>query len=89
MRSFQAKLLYLMVAVLVLLQAATMIAVHVTGRRTMFDSIDEELRVGTRIFDQILAQRGQQLSETVAILASDWAFREAVAFSDTPDTNET
>ncbi len=84
MRSFQAKLLFLMVAVLVLLQAATLIAVHVAGREAVDKSIDDELVVGTKILDQILDQKGQQLSETVRILASDYAFREAVAFGDAP-----
>jgi len=83
-RSFQAKLLYLMVAVLVLLQAATLVAVHETNRRTMYASIDDELRVGSLILDQILAGRAQQLSITVRVLASDFAFREAVALGDQP-----
>src|SRR5215216_3584472 len=82
MRSFQAKLLYLMVAVLVLLQVATLVAVHVTGRRTMENGIDEELRVGTRILDQILEWQGEELSGTVRILARDYAFLEAVGFTD-------
>src|SRR5690349_5368113 len=84
MRSFQAKLLYLMVAVLVLLQAATLVAVHVAGRQAVKESIDDELTVGTKILDQILEQKGQQLSETVRILAADYAFREAVASGDAP-----
>jgi len=84
MRSFQAKLLYLMVTVLVLLQAATLTAVHVAGRQTMEKDIDEELRVGARVLDQILARQGQQLSEMVRILAADYALREAVAFGDAP-----
>ncbi len=83
-RSFQAKLLYLMVAVLILLQAATLIAVHVAGQKTMFASIDDELRVGTRIVDQILAKQGEQLSQTVRVLASDFAFREAIALGERP-----
>src|SRR5687768_2168744 len=83
-RSFQAKLLYLMVAVLILLQAATLVAVHVAGRRTMFSSIDDELRVGTNILDQILERQGEQLSQTVRVLASDFAFREAIALGEGP-----
>jgi len=83
-RSFQAKLVYLTVAVLVLLQAATLIAVHFAGQRTMRDSIADELRVGSRVLDRILAVRGRQLSETVRALASDYAFREAVAIGERP-----
>src|SRR5687767_743539 len=83
-RSFQAKLLYLMVAVLILLQAATLVAVHVAGRQTMFESIDDELRVGARIFNQILVRQGDQLSQTVRVLAADFAFREAIAIGEGP-----
>jgi diguanylate cyclase (GGDEF)-like protein len=83
-RSFQAKLLYLMVAVLVLLQAATLIAVHFTNQRTMNRSIDEELRVGRGVIDHILNGRAQQLSTSVSVLARDFPFREAVALSDRP-----
>jgi diguanylate cyclase (GGDEF)-like protein len=83
-RSFQAKLLYLMIAVLLLLQAATLIAVHITGQRTMRRSVAEELTVGGRVLDRILYGRGQQLSDTVRVLASDFAFREAIASGDRP-----
>ena len=81
-RSFQAKLLYLMVAVLVLLQTATLVAVHVANRQTMENSIDEELRVGSKILDQILAARARRLLDNVRVLAADFAFRETVATSD-------
>ena len=83
-RSFQAKLLYLMVAVLVLLQTATLVAVHVANQRTMRKSIDEELRVGSGVLDQIMTSRGEQLSTNLKVLASDYAFREAVALTDRP-----
>ncbi len=83
-RSFQTKLLALMVVALVLLQAATLIAVHVAGQRTMRKSLAEELRVGSRVLDRILSGRGSQLSDTVRVLASDFAFREAIASGDRP-----
>ena len=81
-RSFQAKLLYLMVAVLVLLQAATLVAVHVANQRTMRNSIDEELRVGSNILGQIVSARAAQLSDNVRLLTGDYAFREAVGLGD-------
>lgn len=84
MRSFQAKLLYLMVAVLVLFQAATLIAVHIAGRQTIEKDINKELQVGAGILDQILSGKGKELSGTVRILATDYAFREAVALDDAP-----
>src|SRR6185436_6836531 len=87
MRSFQAKLAVLFVAVLVLLLTAVLIAVHVAGQATLRKSIGEELRVGSRLLDRILEGRGRQLSETVRVLASDFAFREAVASADEPTIN--
>ncbi|HEX6179559.1 MAG TPA: EAL domain-containing protein, partial [Thermoanaerobaculia bacterium] len=54
------------------------------GQRTMQRSIAEELRVGSNVVDQMLAARGRQLSDTVRVLAADFAFREAVASGDRP-----
>lgn len=83
-RSFQAKLLYLMIAGLVLLQAATLVAVDVSGRRTLHNRLADELQVGGRVLDRILQVRGRQLSETVRVMAADFAFREAIASEDRP-----
>ncbi|HJQ36810.1 MAG TPA: EAL domain-containing protein [Thermoanaerobaculia bacterium] len=84
MRSFQAKLVYLTVAVLVLLQAATLIAVHVAGERTMRRSVAHELLVGSNVLDRTLNVRGRQLLLAVRALAGDFAFRDAVASADRP-----
>ncbi len=83
-RSFQARLLALTVTALVLLQAATLVALHVTGERNLKRTLAEELRVGARVLDRILSARGRQLSDTVRVLAADFAFREAVASGDRP-----
>ncbi len=83
-RSFQTKLLALMVCVLFLLQAATLIAVRVAGQRNLQNTLADELRVGARVLNRILWARGRQLSDTVRVLASDFAFREAVASGDRP-----
>ncbi|HSF19437.1 MAG TPA: EAL domain-containing protein [Vicinamibacteria bacterium] len=84
-RSFQARLLSLMTAGLVLLQAVTLVAVHLAGQRTLENTVTEELRVGARVLDRILLARGAQLSDTVRVLAADFAFREVVASGD-PET---
>lgn len=81
-RSFQAKLLALTVTALVLLQAATLAALHVAGQRNLKRTLAEELRVGARVLDRILSARGRQLSDTVRVLTADFAFREAVASAD-------
>jgi len=83
-RSFQARLLGLMVVILFLLQAATLTAVHLAGLRNLRNTLAEELDVGSRVLDRILGARGRQLSDTVRVLAADFAFREAVASGDHP-----
>jgi diguanylate cyclase (GGDEF)-like protein len=81
-RSFQARLLYLLIAVLVLLEAGTLISVHFAGQQTLRRSIADELRVGARVLDRILETRAGQLSGSLRVLARDFAFREAVASTD-------
>ena len=83
-RTFQTKLISLLVVILVLLQAATLIAVHVARQRTLTRSVADELRVGGRVIDRVIDSRGRQLSDTVRVLASDFAFREAIASGDQP-----
>ncbi|MEA2490219.1 MAG: hypothetical protein QOH21_2011 [Acidobacteriota bacterium] len=81
-RSFQARLLYLLIAVLVLLEAGTLISVHVAGQRTLRQTVDGELQVGARVLDRILDTRARQLSESLRVLALDFPFRQAVAGAD-------
>ena len=83
-RSFQARLLYLLIAVLVLLEVGTLVSVHFAGQRTLRSTVAEELRVGARVLDRILATRARQLSDSLRVLAFDFPFRDAVASSDLP-----
>jgi diguanylate cyclase (GGDEF)-like protein len=83
-RSFQTKLLILLIAVLVLLQAGTLVSVHLAGQRTLRRTIDNELKLGARILDRILDTRARQLQDSLRVLALDFAFREAIASADLP-----
>ena len=83
-RSFQTRLLELFVGVLLLLQVTTMVSVYLAGERTLQRSVAAELRVGARVLDRLLSTRGRQLSESLRVLALDFAFREAVASGDRP-----
>src|SRR5436190_2880071 len=81
-RSFQAKLVYLLIGVLVLLQTVTLASIHFAGMRSVNRRLIDELHVGGRVFDRLLATRGRQLSESLRVLAADFPFREAVGLSD-------
>ncbi|HYC60885.1 MAG TPA: EAL domain-containing protein [Thermoanaerobaculia bacterium] len=83
-RSFQARLLYLLIAVLVLLQAGTLISVHFAGRRTLRSSVANDLRVGNNVLDRVMQTRARSLSDSLGLLVRDFAFREAVASADLP-----
>src|SRR6185436_5427398 len=82
--TFQARLLYLIIAVLVLLEAGTLISVHYAGQQTLRRSITAELGVGARVLDRVLETRARQLSDSLRVLVRDFAFREAVASTDLP-----
>jgi diguanylate cyclase (GGDEF)-like protein len=81
-RSFQTKLLYLVIAVLLLLQAATLVSVHFAGQASLRSMVADELRLGRRVFDRLLGTRAAQASESVRVLASDFPFRQTVAEGD-------
>ncbi|MEO8382454.1 MAG: EAL domain-containing protein [Acidobacteriota bacterium] len=83
-RTFQARLLYLVIAVLVLLESGTLVSVHFAGRRTVRRTVSEELRVGTRVLQRVLETRAKQLAESARVLVRDFPFREAVASADLP-----
>jgi diguanylate cyclase (GGDEF)-like protein len=80
--SFQARLLYLIIAVLVLLEAGTLVSVHYAGRGAMERTVAEELRVGARVFDRILQMRARTLAEQSKVLVGDFAFRNTIALAD-------
>src|SRR5437870_3213445 len=83
-RSFQAKLVYLLIGVLVLLQTVTLAAIHFAGMQSLHRNLVEELRLGSRVFERLLANRARQLSDSLRVLAADFAFRAAVASGDQP-----
>src|SRR5262245_3994396 len=83
-RSFQAKLVYLLIGVLVLLQTVTLAAIHFAGLRSQHHDLLAQLDVGGRVFDQILDTRARQLSDSLRVLAADFGFRQTVAKNDRP-----
>jgi len=83
-RTFQARLLWLIVAVLALLEAGTLFSVYFAGQRTLGKSVHDQLQVGAKIFERTLQERALRLAGNLRILAKDFAFRELVASGDVP-----
>ncbi len=80
--SFQRKLVSFIISLLVFLAVLTLIAVFYANRRSVTTQATNDLRVGSRLFDRLLASRGAQVGQSVRVLSADFAFREAIASSD-------
>ena len=80
--SFGARLVIALVAILLLMQAATLLIIDVAVDRAVNRQLAARLDVGDRVWHQLQVDRGNELTQAVSALASDFAFREAVATGD-------
>ncbi|WP_457808290.1 EAL domain-containing protein [Kushneria sp. EE4] len=81
--SFRGRLLLVMLAVLVVAQLGTAMATLDTIRRDVLHKGSREIDVALDVTRQLLVERGHHLRDNVAVLASDFGFRSAVATQDT------
>ncbi|MFC0339079.1 diguanylate cyclase/phosphodiesterase [Kushneria avicenniae] len=81
--SFRRRLLLIMLAVLAVAQLGTALATLDTIRRDVLNKGSREIDVALDVTRQLLAERGHHLRDNVAVLASDFGFRAAVATEDT------
>jgi diguanylate cyclase (GGDEF)-like protein len=82
--SFRHKILLLLVTCMCLAQVVTMLATLATTNSTVRQSVNEDLLVAERTFDQLFEQRFLQLSQSVQVLVDDFGFRSALSSQDTP-----
>lgn len=80
--SFGARIVVVLVATLLLMQLATLLIVDVAVDRDVHRQLAERIDVGDKVWRQLQRDRGQELTLAVGALASDFAFREAVATGD-------
>ena len=83
MRTFRSKVLTLTVLVVLVSQLATVGSVLITARDASRVRAEQQLIGGGGTFKRLVHNRGQLLTQTVRTLASDFAFKEAVATGDT------
>ena len=81
--SFRRRLLLVMLAVLVIAQLGTAVATLDTIRRDVLQKGGREIDVALDVTRELLVERGRHLRDNVAVLASDFGFRSAVATQDT------
>jgi len=78
----RTRIIVFFVALLALVQLAAFALVNAANSRNAHQKIEEELSVGERVFQRLLAQNAQNLTQDARLLASDFAFREAAATRD-------
>jgi diguanylate cyclase (GGDEF)-like protein len=82
MNSFRNRLLALIIGLVVATQSVTLVAVLYSTAHEARVRADERLRYGSQVVQQYLRLRAGQLSSTVAVMATDIGFKEAVASRD-------
>src|SRR5690349_8254227 len=78
----QTRIIIFFVALLALVQVAAFWLVNAANSRNAETKIAEELNVGQRVFARLLDQNADKLKMSARVLASDFAFREAIATHD-------
>ena len=81
--SLGTRLVLFFVALLVLVQGLGAFLVIQANSQIARQTIDGELEQGERVFRKLLSQNQARLEQGVAILSSDFAFRQAIAANDT------
>jgi diguanylate cyclase (GGDEF)-like protein len=81
--SLGTRLVIFFVALLVLVQGLGAFLVIQANSQIARQTIDGELEQGERVFRKQLSQNQARLEQGVAILSSDFAFRQAIATNDT------
>jgi diguanylate cyclase (GGDEF)-like protein len=84
MSSFRKRLLVLIIGLVVVTQTVTLAAVLASTAHNVEARAAEQLRSGSSFVQQLIRFRGSQLANGVAVLATDFGFREAVASGDVP-----
>ncbi len=83
-RSLQTRIVVVFLVLLVTVQLAGYTFIHNAITDNARRHAQDELAVGERVFNRLLAQSNLRLTQTAQALAADFALREAVATRDRP-----
>lgn len=67
---------------LIAVQLASFVFIRYAIEQTAQNTLREELRVGSRVFQHLLRQNSEKLVEATSVLTYDFGFREAIATRD-------
>ncbi|MDZ4194103.1 MAG: cache domain-containing protein, partial [Pseudomonas sp.] len=82
--SFQARISGVLILLLLVVIGALYVAVKAATDAAVRAQAQEQLNVGSLVFEQLLALRSDQLQQAAQVLAADFGFKEAVASGDAP-----
>ena len=80
--SLRIRIVVFFATLLILVQGLAFVLVNTANYQIATESIEQELGVGERIFLRLLGQNRDQLEQSAALLAKDFAFRTAVGTND-------
>jgi len=80
--SFQARIAFVLIALLVVVLGAVFFAVKAATGDAVRSQAQAQLEVGRRVFEGLMDMRGKQLRGGVQLLSADFGFRDAVASVD-------
>src|SRR5262249_55726863 len=85
MKSFRTRVVWLLLTLVVVIQAITALALVWQTNRRAAEQAGENLEVGPRVLDALVQSRAARLREAVHVLVADYGFKDAATRND-PDT---
>jgi diguanylate cyclase len=82
LNTLRSKMVVFLVALLGIVQIGVFALVNTATSNAARNKIDDELTVGERVFASEQKQNADRLAQAATVLASDFAFREAIATGD-------
>jgi diguanylate cyclase (GGDEF)-like protein len=82
LNTLRSKMVVFLVALLAIIQISVFSLVNSATTRAARTKINDELVVGEKVFASELNQNAERLAQAATVLASDFAFREAIATGD-------
>ena len=82
LRSLSTRIVVFFGGLVLVLACGAMGTIMLFASKTADTQVANELAVGERVFARIVADKTEQLAQAAAVLAADFAFREAVASGD-------
>lgn len=83
LHSLESRVVTLFIVLILAVQLAGFFAIRNAIDSNARAAIQEELKISEKIFGHLLDQNKQKLTEGARVLASEFAFREAIATNDT------